>query len=125
MKRIVLIVLISIAAIVALNVFIYSPYLFRSEAGIRESLLSQTPIGTNSTEVRAYVDGHGWLVRNYVGHTGFLKQEFGKKKDEVVGVTSIQGNIGDYGPMNITAFWGFDSKNQLIDIWVWRTFDAP
>ena len=98
--------------------------MFSSEARIRASLLSQTPIGTSSTVVHAFVERQGWLARNYVGNTGFLRQESGKPSD-VVGVSSIKGNIGDYGPMNITAFWGFDSKSQLIDIWVWRTIDAP
>jgi hypothetical protein len=124
MKRIALIVLIAGVVIIAISALMSPHYLFRSEAGIRASLLKQTPLGTSSTDVRAFVDKQGWLVRNYVGNTGFLRQKSDGPND-VVGVSSICGNLGDFWNMNNTAFWGFDSRNQLIDIWVWRTFDAP
>lgn len=124
MKRIALIVLIAGVVIIAISALTFPHYLFRSEAGIRASLLKQTPLGTSSTDVHAFVDKQGWLVRNYVGNTGFLRQKSDGQND-VVGVSSICGNLGDFWNMNITAFWGFDSRNQLIDIWVWRTFDAP
>ena len=110
--------------IVAIGAWFYSHSLFRSEASIRASLLKQMPLGSNSVDVREFVDKHGWLVRNYVGNTGFLKQET-SAPSEVVGVTSIEGNLGDYWLMNVTAFWGFDSSNRLVDVWVWKTYDAP
>lgn len=122
-KRLLIIVITGVV-IVAIVIWMTSYSLFRSEASIRTSLLKQTPLGTSSTNVRAFVEKQGWLVRNYVGNTGFLKQESSKPNEEV-GVSSIRGNLGDYGPMNITAFWGFDNSNRLIDVWVWRTYDAP
>jgi hypothetical protein len=110
--------------ITAIAIWIYSHSLLRSEVSIRASLLKQTPLGTSSAEVRAFVDKQGWLVRNYVGSTGFVKQELGTP-NEVIGVTSIEGNLGDFLTMNVTVFWGFDSSNRLVDIWVWRTWDMP
>jgi hypothetical protein len=119
-----LIIVISGVVIVAIAIWMTSYSLFRSEASIRASLIKQTPLGTSSTDVRAFVEKHGWLVKNYVGNSGFLKQDSGRPS-EVVGVSSIKGNLGDYWLMNITAFWGFDNSNRLIDVWVWRTYDAP
>jgi hypothetical protein len=119
-----LIIAVSGVVIVAIGVWLFSHSLLRSEASIRTSLLKQTPLGTSSTDVRAFVSKQDWLVRNYIGSTGFDKQESGKP-NEVVGVTSIEGNLGDFLNMNATAFWGFDSSNRLIDIWVWKTYDAP
>jgi hypothetical protein len=110
--------------IVVIGAWFYSHSLFRSETSIRASLLKQMPLGSNSVDVREFVDKHGWLVRNYVGNTGFLKLEAGAPS-EVVGVTSIKGNLGDYWFMNVTAFWGFDSSNRLVNVWVWKTYDAP
>ena len=119
-----LIISVSGIVIVAVGVWIFSHSLFRSEASIRASLLRQTPLGSSSSDVRAFVDKQGWLVRNYVGSTSFLKQESGRPS-EVVGVTSIEGNLGDFLNRNVTAYWGFDSSNRLMDIWVWKTYDAP
>lgn len=90
-------------------------------SGIREALLSQTPIGTSSTDVRTLLERRGWLVESYVGSTGFLKLDSGMQ-NEPVGVSSLRGNLGDYGPVSISVFWGFDSNNRLIDIGVSRIF---
>jgi hypothetical protein len=111
-------------AIIAISTWLYSHSLLRSEASIRASLLKQMPLGSSSVDVREFVDKHGWRVSNYVGNTGFVKQEAGASS-KVIGVTSIRGNLGDYWLMNVTAFWGFDSSNRLVDVWVWKTYDAP
>jgi hypothetical protein len=92
-------------------------------SNIREALLLQTPIGTDSDEVRRLIEKRGWLVQSYVGSTGFVRLDTGIHND-VVGVSSLKGNLGDYGPMSISVFWAFDSQNQLIDIGVWRIFDT-
>ena len=112
------------AVIISISVWFFSHSYLRSEASIRASLLKLTPIGTNATEVRLFVKKQGWLVPNYIGNTGFLKQVSGLPS-EVVGVTSIQGNLDDFLNRNVTAYWGFDSSGNLIDIWVWKTYDAP
>jgi hypothetical protein len=109
--------------IIAIGVWFFSHSLLWSAANIRALLLRQTPLGTRSTDVRAFADKHGWLVRNYVWSTGFLKLE-SSKPNQVIGVTSIEGNLGDFLNMNVTAYWKFDSSNRLIDIWVRKTYDA-
>jgi len=110
--------------IIAVAAWFYSHSLFRSETSIRASLLKQMSLGSRLMDVREFVEKRGWLVRNYTGNTGFLKQVAGSPS-QVIGVTSIEGNLGDYWLMNVTAFWGFDSSNRLVDVWVWKTYDAP
>jgi hypothetical protein len=101
--------------------------LCRPESSIRASLLRGTPLGSTSQEVRAFVQSRGWLDRNYIGDSGFLKQEAGVPAVEV-GVTSIRGELGRYWSVpfqtSVTAFWGFDANGRLIDIWVWKTTDG-
>ena len=53
---------------------------------------------------------------------------FRDRLPETVGVTSIEAEVGRYWlPFctTVTAFWGFDSEGRLIDVWVWKTPDAP
>ena len=97
---------------------------FSPTCSIRAAILRSTPIGSTSSTVRLIVEQKGWLVSSYAGNTGFLKQEAGEPS-QIIGTTSIRGNLGDWGPMNVSAYWGFDSNGHLKDVWVWRTFDTP
>jgi hypothetical protein len=113
------------ALIGGIGVYVASP-LHRSEASIRASLLRQTPLGSSSSEVRALLEQRGWLNRNYHGTTGYYYQP-STEPARTVGVTSLSANLGDYGfpfRTNVSAFWGFDRDDRLIDIWVWKTTDA-
>lgn len=92
-------------------------------SSIREALLAQTPIGTTLAEVCRLLERRGWLVQCNVGNAGFFRQDFATKND-LAGRFSLQGNIGDYGPMRISAFWSFDSNNLLINIGVLRILDV-
>jgi hypothetical protein len=111
----------------ALIAWLFCFSLHRPESFIRASLLRSTPLGSNSREVRTFVEGRGWLARDYIGNAGFLKQEAGVPAVEV-GVTSIQGDLGHYRSglfqTYVTAFWGFDTNDHLIDVWVWKTTDG-
>ena len=115
------------ATVVALLVWLFAFSLRGPESCIRASLLRSTPLGSTSQEVRTFVEGRGWLDRNYTGNGGFLKQEAGVPAVGV-GVTSIRGELGHYrsGPFQtyVTAFWGFDTNGHLIEVWVWKTTDG-
>jgi hypothetical protein len=101
----------------------------RPEPMIRASLLRSTPLGSSSRQVRALLQRQGWLSTNYIGSGGFLKQETGEP-DVVVGATSLRGELGSYRSVpylfetSVTAFWGFDTNDYLIDVWVWKTTDG-
>jgi hypothetical protein len=90
-------------------------------------LLQQTPLGTDFSAVKKVVRDKGWLDSNYIETHGFMKQESGESPQEV-GVASIRGSLGSYRlewHIDVTAFWGFDTNGQLVDVWVWKTADAP
>ena len=112
-------------ACVAVVLWFYPPSLMRSEVGIRNSLLKQTPLGSSFDQVRSFAERQGW--RPHGEWNGFQRQEAGKLP-ETVGVTSIEAEVGRYWlPFctTVTAFWGFDSEGRLIDVWVWKTTDSP
>lgn len=93
---------------------------------IREYLLKKTPLGSSFQSVTKMVENEGWLNRNYVGSGGYLVQEPGRASYEV-GVSSINGHLGKYGfplRVHVSAFWGFNEKGELVDIWVWKTVDG-
>jgi hypothetical protein len=116
----------SVVALIVIAGWIASQPLLRSENSIRAALLKKTPLGSSVTEVRMFVDRRGWLDRKYIGSGGFLKQAPGKPA-EVVGATSMCGDLGHYWlpfRTDVTAFWGFDTSNRLVDIWVWKTTDS-
>jgi hypothetical protein len=119
----------SAAVLVAAGWLVMSPLRW-SEASIRASLLKQTPLGSSSGQVRGFVMAQGWLDRNYIGNRGFLKTEIGVPvvQERAVGATSIRGELGHYQSVPfqtyVTAFWGFDTNDQLIDVWVWKTTDG-
>ncbi|WP_124950069.1 hypothetical protein [Sulfuriferula thiophila] len=92
---------------------------------IREHLLEKTPIGTKFDQVISFCASNN--LKCYHSDTaGYLNQDTGK----VVGVKSIWTGLSERkeSPLTVTsisAYWGFDKDGKLIDIWVWKTIDAP
>src|SRR6266568_2806319 len=104
--------------VIVITLWACSNSLLRPETDIRASLLKETPIGSSSAEVAKLLKQKGWIDRNYLGTSGFLKQEPGKQA-QVIGATSLAGHLGQYHlrfRTDVTAFWGFDTNNRLIDI---------
>ena len=112
------------------------------ETIIKTKLLLDTPLGTSTTEVESYIKKKGWIIRHIDENQGFLLQKntcdlnngsklvrnmFGYD-DCIVGNKSIRASLGNYWAIfttNVTVFWGFNEEEKLIDIWVWKTSDAP
>ena len=93
---------------------------------IERSLLRLTPIGSSIEDVQRAVENKGWQHRP-ISNAGFLKQE-SHRAMEVVGKKSLEAHVADYGwpfRTSVDAFWGFDEKGRLTDVWVWKTVDAP
>jgi hypothetical protein len=95
------------------------------ESSIRSQLLIQTPIGSSFDQVLNYCANQKLKCHSSTT-AGFLNQDTGK----VVGVISIWAVIEDrkglpFTRVTYSADWGFSADKKLIDIWVWRTVDAP
>lgn len=98
---------------------------YSEEGRTRDALLQQTPMGSSFEDVQVY------CVKNSLkcaqsSTAGYLNQDTGK----TVGVRSIWAVVKErsYNPFmktSISVFWGFDQDGKLLDIWVWKTTDAP
>lgn len=92
---------------------------------IRTRLLEETPIGSSFDQVLAYCKKLE-LKCSQSSTAGFLNQDTG----DVVGVMSIWAVVNEHktSPLSIRStavYWGFGGDGKLIDIWVWKTTDAP
>jgi len=102
-----------------------------SEGKIRDWVLKRTPLGTSLEQVRVYTDSKAWRDRFYVedggtywGHNYWL--DGNAPAGQTVGDKSIRGDLGDYlnaalGTTQVTAFWGFDTNDQLVNVWVQKS----
>ena len=98
----------------------------RSPDEIAASLRNSTPIGTGFEEVESRLRSKG-LTPEISPNVGFLRQ--GRGASEVVGAKSIRASLGEYrtsfcATTSVTAFWGFDQRGALFEIWVWKTVDS-
>ena len=107
-------------------IVLFSNPLRRSESYIAEYILDITPLGTSFDDVLNSVNTKKWELNFANESSGFYHQ--GVTPNEIVGEKSIRASLGDYQgfPLqtNVTVFWGFNSKGELIDIWVWKTRDG-
>lgn len=127
-----------LAAIFAAAVFLglfgfgivfYGTNFMRKEASeIEQALLQEKPIGTQMSEIERWLRDEKNLAP-MVSEVGFFKQR--PPPSRVVGSRSIRARLGEYYRFpfllrtSVVAYWGFDENNELIDIWVWKTTDAP
>jgi hypothetical protein len=95
------------------------------EASVRDHMLKQTPIGSSFDQVLEYCVSK--KLKCYQSTTaGYLNQDTGK----TVGVNSIWAVVKERKRTPLTreatsVYWGFGADKRLIDIWVWKTVDAP
>jgi hypothetical protein len=104
--------------VVLLATWLYLRPALTSEAGIRASLLGQTPLGSRTDEVRMLAEKRGWV-------------EPGTRLDSYMGfaagtgrvVSALSGRIRhDPFPYRtaVSATWKFDASNRLVNISVMR-----
>ncbi len=103
--------------------------LTRSEEVIRDKLLQQTPLGSSMEDILQFVKKEALEVRYINYEHGFRYQGVGPTK--YVGEKSMRVYFGYYRTINnvylvtdVTVFYGFNDKEELIDIWVWKTVDG-
>jgi len=95
------------------------------EIRVQKEMLEKTPIGTTFDQVLSFCKSNELKCRQS-NDAGYLNQKTG----EVVGVRSIWAVLSERrdAPLSITSisvYWGFDKEGRLLDIWVWKTVDAP
>ena len=96
-----------------------------NESWIRKELLEKTPTGTSMNQVLELCSREKMTCKRS-DSAGYLNQDTGKG----VGVKSIWGIFLERKTTPLTivtveVFWGFDKDGKLLDIWVWKTVDAP
>ena len=78
-------------------------------------------------DVRAMIERHHWRADGYREDQGFYDQR-PSSSGKLVGEKSIRADLGNYPGFpfktNVTVFWAFNGKGELIDVWVWKTVDA-
>jgi hypothetical protein len=99
-----------------------------AESVIQQRLLEACPLGSSQEEVTNALTVAGTAYT--VSSKGFLKQP-PESSMSVVGVTSIMVDFGAYrapplmAKTAVVAYWGFDNGGKLVEVWVWKTADAP
>ena len=96
-----------------------------NESWIRKELLVKTPIGTDMSQALDLCSRENMTCKRS-DTAGYLNQDTGKG----VGVKSIWGVFLERKTTPLTVitvevFWGFDKDGKLLDIWVWKTVNAP
>lgn len=107
-----------ILIVAAISVRIASNPLRQSDAGLRAWLLTKTPLGSSSNEVRSVLEQHGWYTDGYR-----------KTRTRPAADPFIAGDLGGYQGLPwytfVAAFWELDSSNRLADIRIQRIIDSP
>lgn len=121
-------ILLALLAAPAIAMCSSSLLLHESAGMLRSHFLRQTPPGSTVNEVLGRLRDCGYQPVFRPAY-GFLRQEPGAGPGPV-GQSSIEADLGHYRTLflfdtSVETFWGFDSSGRLIDVWVWKTTDAP
>lgn len=93
---------------------------------IRATLLAQTPVGTSSDSVVQSLQAQNYSLTRV--KTGYVRRT-GESSYEEIGVESIKADLGKYSVIpfvktDVTGYWGFDLKGNLVNIWVTKGGDT-
>ena len=117
----------SIAAVVGLPGIVSARIsLRRSAESIRKYLLEEVPLKNSQQDVIDMLRRNRWLDFEVNELVGFDDQR--TSTSGLVGAKHIRANLGEYRGIifstNVTVFWGFNQRGELIDVWVWKTTDS-
>lgn len=127
MKSALKILLTCIMGLVVMATSLFANPMKKAPSEIEQTLLREKPLGTAKAEIERWLI-HEKKLTPVTSHVGFLRQD--PPPSRVVGVTSIKAKLGGYWGFpflrtSVVAYWGFNEKDELIEIWVWKTTDAP
>jgi hypothetical protein len=119
--------IIALIAITAIFLFFALNPLRRSATSIEDRLYRITPLGTSyETATNKLSKDFGHI--SFSDKTGFMRHDW-PAPPELVGTKSIEVYLGEYyqfpaGKTGVAAYWGFDNKDRLIEIWVRKDTDS-
>jgi hypothetical protein len=99
--------------------------LHQSADGIRHSLLKRTPIGTRYETVEAYVKSEKWHWEASSWKGPYRSEKENHYQSAGGSLTNVSKEMGAYlgdtavfpvFQWQISGWWLFDSKNELVDI---------
>jgi len=97
---------------------------WKDPEAMRQDLLELTPIGSSLADVESK------LKRRHIGYEKYLNHGFIRGTDrQLIGVKYLSAQLAGYrsGLLTstvVTAFWGFDAEDRLIEIWVQKNVDS-
>ncbi|MFE5321604.1 hypothetical protein ACFQ88_23140 [Paenibacillus sp. NPDC056579] len=102
----------------------------QSEIKIRDKVLQEIPLGTQMESVIQLIKNkNDWVLSGIYPNHGFTHK--GTLDREEIGVKSVEVYLGDYRfftnlylATDVTVFFGFNEKSELIDIFVWKVIDG-
>lgn len=96
---------------------------------IRKEFIEDFPPNSSLEQVASGLKSKGFDPEIY-RKCGFLKQDI-YSPIEVVGSKSIEVHLGSYSNCTfpffteqVTAFFGFNEEEELVDIWIWKDTDS-
>jgi hypothetical protein len=108
--------------------------LHQSADGIRRSLLSRTPIGTRYEAVEAYVKSKGWDWKASSWNGPYHSEKSTGYQSSGGASTNVSKQMGAYlgdtavfpvFQWQISGYWLFDSRNELVDIYISKREMGP
>lgn len=113
--------------------------LHRSEASIRASLLSRTPLGSSRPDVEKFIRSQGWRVEpvkdpplpGWKQPVVPVMPPFGRVGQPPVPEQTrsmIKADFGTYayfvGTCYVDGWWAFDATDRLVQVWVNKSRDG-
>lgn len=108
----------AVVSLIGLTIYLNSA--LQPKSIVKINLLKWVPIGTEKKEVLNYLERKTIIDSNYYGNIGWSRNY---PYDSIIGNSTIQATLDEFGPINITTIWIFDKNDKLIDVIVWRTID--
>lgn len=94
---------------------------------IRAWLQHNTPPGSRSADVRAWLESRRWLDRGHHENAGLYWQDPGMLP-AIIGTSSLAAHLGHYRGIpwrvDVEAGWAFDEQDRLIAVKVRKDADS-
>jgi hypothetical protein len=94
---------------------------------IRSWLLHEAPLGSDFSDVRAWLERRRWLDLGHHEQVGFPWEEPGQQYG-IIGARSLGAHLGHYQGIpwrvDVEAFWAFDGDGRLVEVKVRKDADS-